>query len=150
MLVMVMVAVADAVMPLSVAFTKTVNVPGLAPAVNPTTEPWVVLSSPMGLFIDQEYVIPGGQTSEPHEGVAHMDIEVLTDMLTTAGDTATEVISGILDELIVIAAEALLVTPFSVAFTVRLTTPGLVPAVSVVEEPTAELKLPRLLFKDQA
>jgi hypothetical protein len=53
------------------------------------------------------------------------------------------------DGVMVIAADALSDTPFSVAVTVRFSTPTEFPAVKVVVELVAGVKLPSLLLRDQ-
>ena len=72
---------------------------------------------------------------------------VATDV--EAGPTETEASVGTGVELMVIAAEASLVTPLSVAFTKSVTVPAVLPALKVIGLPVEALSVPRVLVRVQ-
>jgi hypothetical protein len=112
------------------------------PAVNVTEVPDVELRVPIEVgAYDQVYVIPEPGHVEVHVGLAVKDgVVPPADTVCVAGVMDTPVSAF---EVMVMIAELLIaVTPSRVALTIRPTLPAVLPAVTVVELPAAELTVP--------
>lgn len=70
-------------------------------------------------------------------------------MITSRSVLLRPPVEVVVDVLMMIVAGTLLLAPFSVAVTVRITVPAELPAVNVVEEAVAELMLPSGLLRAQ-
>ena len=112
----VMVALAQALLPLSVACTVSIDVPMVPPAVKTVEPPEDELTVPSVFESDQAKVSPAGHVPPLHvaEAVNAWVPPVARD--ADDGLTETEASGGTGVELMVMVAVASLVTPLSVAF----------------------------------
>jgi hypothetical protein len=148
--VMVIVAVVLAEVPLSVAFTVSATVPKDLPAVNLDDWPDEEFSDPRVLFKVQRYVIPeDGHEPGEQTGVAAIPCVPPVGMDTDVAFKLTPVRTGRAVVVMFITAEASLLTPLRLAFTVKVTTPAFAPAVNVVVLSVIGLVEPRVLFRAQ-